>query len=296
MSSLHADVFLAHAIPVVPPSPLPDNIPSLWTPTTSTLIHSAHSAVLVDPLTTTAQAEELADWVAATIPDKTLEYIYITHGHGDHFFGLPTILSRFPSAIPIATEGVLKHAEEQTEPDTWKLWNTWFPGNQLTKPDLSSVRTLKGSSSDLTFNLEDHTLHAVPVGHSDTNATTVLWVPDLSLVVAGDAVYNGGFQYLAESTTPELREKWIRAVKQVEELNPKSVVTGHKRVGAIDGAWTLEWTRDYLESWGKSVAEVRKEGGGAVELFERVKKLFPDNTGEFILWISSLAEFPPAQK
>ena len=122
------------------------------------------------------------------------------------------------------------------------------------------------------------------------------WVPDLSLVVAGDAVYNGGFQYLAESTTPELREKWLHAVKQIRDLNPKSIVTGHKRVGAIDGAWTLDWSRNYIESWGKSVAEVQKEGGGALGLFKKVKALFPDNTGEVILWISSLAEFPPGGK
>ena len=289
MSILHADVYLAPPLPVVPSIPLPYNLPALWTPTTSTLIHSAHSAVLVDPQFTIAGANAVADWITATIPNKTLEYIYITHGHGDHFLGFTTILSRFPSAVPIATKGVLKHMEEQIESPLWENWESWFPGDQLIKPSLSPVQTLTGS---LTIELEDHILQAVPVGHSDTNASTVLWVPDLSLVVAGDAVYNGGLQYLAETLTPAARGEWLDALKRIDALNPKSIVTGHKRPGAVDGAWTLQWTRQYIEVWGKVVTETASEGGGALEVFDKVKAAFPDKAGDFILWISALAQFP----
>ena len=296
MSILRADVYLAPAFPAVPPSPIPNNIPSLWTPTTSTLIHSDHSAVLVDPQFTITQSTAVADWVSATIPNKTLEYIYITHGHGDHFFGFPTILSRFPSAKVIATKGVLKHMEEQISPALWANWLSWFPGNQLIKPSLSSVQTLTGSPSDLTFKLEDHTLQAIPVGHADTNASTVLWVPDLSLVVAGDVVYNGGLQYMAETLTPASRAEWLHALDTVEALKPKSIVTGHKRPGAVDGAWTLDWTRQYIETWGQIVTETEAEGGGAVEMFDKMKKAFPNNVGDFVLWISALSQFPPAER
>ena len=70
-------------------------------PITSTLIFGEYDAVLVDAMTTVAEAEALADWVA--LHNRNLETIYITHAHFDHFYGLGILLDRFPGARAIAT-------------------------------------------------------------------------------------------------------------------------------------------------------------------------------------------------
>jgi glyoxylase-like metal-dependent hydrolase (beta-lactamase superfamily II) len=57
--------------------------------------------VLVDAMTTVAEAEALADWVA--LHNRNLETIYITYGHFDHIYGLSILLGRFPGARAIAT-------------------------------------------------------------------------------------------------------------------------------------------------------------------------------------------------
>ena len=57
--------------------------------------------MLVDAFMTVTQANALADWVAAK--GKNLTTIYITHRHGDHWFGVGTLLERFPNATPVAT-------------------------------------------------------------------------------------------------------------------------------------------------------------------------------------------------
>jgi len=48
------------------------------------------------PGPTAAPDPQLADWLATT--GKNLTEVYITHAHGDHFFGLNTVLDKFPKA------------------------------------------------------------------------------------------------------------------------------------------------------------------------------------------------------
>ena len=50
--------------------------------------------MLVDTFLTIDQGAQLADQVAAA--GKNLTHVYITHGHGDHFFGINALKQRFP--------------------------------------------------------------------------------------------------------------------------------------------------------------------------------------------------------
>lgn len=286
-SSLRVDVFVAPPLPAVPPLPIPDNITSLSSPTTATLVHTANEAILVDPLFTTAQATSLADWIDDLIPDKRLTYIYVTHGHGDHFFGLTTLLERFPNVTAVATTGVLAHMEEQLTPTVRELWTTWFPGDQIRFPASPPAKALDPENA--TIQLDGHTLHAINAGHSDTDSTSFLWVPDLKLVVAGDIGYNGVYSYMAESLTPALRSQWIHAIRTIQELRPETVVVGHKRAGAVDGSWVLNDTIRSLELWDELVPQAKN----ARDMFEKFRARDPNKQGEFVLWASCLQQFPP---
>jgi len=87
------------------------------------------------------------------------------------------------------------------------------------------------------FELEGHDLVALDLGHTDTDDTTCLHVPDIDLVVAGDAVYNDVHLYLAESD-PDRRKAWIAAIDRIEALRPRAVISGHKRAGRADDPHT----------------------------------------------------------
>jgi glyoxylase-like metal-dependent hydrolase (beta-lactamase superfamily II) len=66
------------------------------------LIYGENDAVLVDAMTTVAEAEALADWIA--LHNRNLETIYITHALFDHFYGLCILLDRFPGARDCNTQ------------------------------------------------------------------------------------------------------------------------------------------------------------------------------------------------
>ena len=111
--------------------------------------------------------------------------IYVTHGHGDHFFSLQQLLDRFPSARAITTRLVVAAIREQINPEFIRtFWEPRFPG-QL-PPRLIAPEVLEGD----TLTLEGEELKVLEFGHTDTRHSTGLYVPSLGLVVAGDAVYN----------------------------------------------------------------------------------------------------------
>jgi hypothetical protein len=73
-------------------------------------------------------------------------------------------------------------------------------------------------------------------------------------VVAGDIVYNQVHMMVAE-TDPRTRQEWIAANDAIEALEPRIVVSGHKRVGADDSSATLEETRQYLRDFSRIADE-----------------------------------------
>jgi len=67
-----------------------------FSPPTSTLIVGASDAVLVDALLIGEDVDALGDMIAST--GRTLATIFITYGHGEHFFGSDRLIARFPGA------------------------------------------------------------------------------------------------------------------------------------------------------------------------------------------------------
>jgi glyoxylase-like metal-dependent hydrolase (beta-lactamase superfamily II) len=104
-------VFVAPSKPVVTDDVPPGFPRRMWSPTSATLISGKRDAVLVEPLMTVEETRGLSDWIGAT--GKNLVTIYVTHGHGDHSFGISILRERFPDARAVATPRVLQQMRKQ---------------------------------------------------------------------------------------------------------------------------------------------------------------------------------------
>jgi glyoxylase-like metal-dependent hydrolase (beta-lactamase superfamily II) len=278
------DVFVTRGIPVVTPDRPPGVRETYFQAMASTLIYGARDAVLVDAFMTVKQANALADWVRSK--SKNLTTIYITHGHGDHWFGVGTLLERFPNARAVATPDVVKVMRQNASPEFLdKVWKAAFPG-QI--PDnLVVAEELKGNVIDL----EGEKLVAVELGHTDTDDTTCMFVPSIGLVVAGDAAYNDVHLYLAESNA-QTRREWISALDKIESLNPRAVVASHKRPENDDKARIIEQTRQYIRDFDRLAEKTRT----AQELYDEMLELYPNRVNPgWALWSSARAVKPLSQ-
>ena len=141
-SSLHYKLFVTAQIPQSGRGPLPDGSSRMWSPITSTLILGTHDAVLVDPPLTNTQAAEVGDWIEAS--GRRLHQIYITHGHGDHWFGAIPLQKRFPGVAVRATEGTKQHMAVQNSAEfRADVWDRSFRVNSR------RVRSMSTSSTDV---------------------------------------------------------------------------------------------------------------------------------------------------
>lgn len=279
--SLNYDVLVTDGAERARAQRLPDGGPIVSSPISTTLIFGKTDAVLVDPPFLTNRIAEVADWVKRS--GKQVRYVFSTHGHGDHWFGTAELLKDFPDATVYATPGTIEVMHQQATQGRADLWDRDFPGLIPPSPVLAQpIPALP--SKEAGFEIEGQLLHAIDVGHTDTDKTSVLHVPSIGLVVAGDAVYNGVHQYVLEGRDGGLSQ-WLHGLDTIAALRPRTVVAGHKNRALRDDPATIESTRAYL----LDVIELLDRKPAAREFYDEILLRHPDRLNPSPVWYGALA-------
>ena len=203
--------------------------------------------------------------------------IFITHGHADHWFSAAPLAERFGARI-VASAGTIAqmHANVAMRPFLWDVVYQGIPPTPVTAVTVPDNR----------FTLEGHDLVIVEVGHSDSDDTSVLHVPPLDLVVAGDVIYNGVHMYLGQSGGPDGFGPWRDAIDKVEALEPRHIVCGHQNKQLDDDAdRTIAETRQYLDD----ADELLRTAPTAVDFFNAKIERYPNHLGRTVLWVGARA-------
>jgi glyoxylase-like metal-dependent hydrolase (beta-lactamase superfamily II) len=240
-------------------------------------IFGATDAVLVDALMIIEDVDALGDMIAST--GKRLTTIFITHGHGDHFFGSDRLIARFPGARAVTTAGIVDYINSHIDGDA-KLFSSYFG-------DAVSMATSRPSPLDGDIlDLEGHELRVIEVGQGDIARSAVLHIPSLDAVIAGDVAYNQIHQMLALGGPAEWN-KWIASIGIIERLHPRIVVAGHKKPEARDdeAEKILNGTRSYIQDF----AEAVRSFGTVEEIVGAMQSKYPDHGNLTTLLFSARA-------
>ena len=100
-----------------------------------------------------------------------------------------------------------------------------------------------------------------------------------------DAAYNDVHLYLVESNAKS-RKKWISALDKIESLNPRAVITSHKRPSNDDSPNIIEETRQYIRDFDR----LDETTTTAQELYDKMLELYPNRVNpDWALWSSARA-------
>jgi len=266
-------------------SPMVDlTVGGQFSPTTATILSGPKEAVLVDTLLLADDVKRLGDRIEAA--GRKLTTIYITHAHFDHYFGLEALLERFRGARAVALPSVVD-AARATHESARDLAKQWFAGKAL------DCTVLPDALDGETIVVDGQELHAIEVGQGDIPHSTILHVPSIDAVVAGDVVYNGVHQMLANSG-PGDWPRWIESVDKIAALNPKVVVAGHKRPELPDDdiAAIVDGTRTYINAFIEELAAA----GDARTLVGRMQERFADRINPTALIVSATTAIKRKQR
>ena len=282
---------LSYDVFQVAPKPIPSSVPGFeeklgqatWPPSTSTLIWNEDGGLLIDALITQAESELLAKWVVDH--GSPLTTIYITHPHADHFLGLPAVVAAFPDAGVVALPGAIAGLQGQVSPAAMQVWGGFFPSQLTTEPIVPEP--LSGTS----LAIGDEVVTLVPVGATDTDNSSIVHVPALGLVVAGDVVYNRVHMWLAGST-PETRRSWLKALESVEGLEPATVIAGHRCPDAPDddAIRQVDESRRYITSFEAAL----RESATPRDLISQMTEQYPDLGNPYTLWVAAFDLLAPS--
>lgn len=228
-------------------------------PVTSTLVSGEKEALLIDAQFSTKDGEKLVEIIKDS--GKKLTTIYISGGDPDFYFGLQPIVAAFPEAKVLASSDVVAHIEKTKD----KKIAFWGPKLGEGAPSKIHVPAI---SDQTELTLEGETLE---IKELNTHQAYI-WAPSIKTVLGGVSVFSGDHVWTADTQTTKARSAWIDSLNNILQLKPKRVIPGHYSGSEPAGTDAVTFTRDYLISYEKNLAE----SDNSAELIEKMTRAYPE--------------------
>jgi len=202
----------------------------------SWLVFTATGLVVIDTQFTVAQADKLAEAVAAA--GRPLKAIIVTHPHPDHFNGVCRLLriARVPVYATRATiDGI--HSSADAKRTQWKpIYGTDYPDTTC-EPD----SVVPGRA---TVRIDGTNFQFLDFGPGEASDESIIVVPSLNAAFVGDLIYRDTHPWLAEGRS----ELWLGQLDRLQRSVPQdfTIYPGH---GAVADTAVIAAQRSYIQNF-----------------------------------------------
>ena len=214
---------------------------------TSTAIVGPTEMILVDALYHRTDAEREADSLAKL--GKRLKAIVVTHPHEDHYFGAAALAKRFPGVPVYMTSPAADFYR-------WTFRSYLEDLNRTAPAELPDSLITPTELTSMTLTVDGQEIEIIPDLQGDVPkmSNSIVWIPSLRTVIAGDIVFNRihAWAGTSDSTT---RARWRESIARITQLKPAVVIAGHKAPSAPDTPDVLRGMDNYLTDFDAAVAE-----------------------------------------
>ncbi len=191
-----------------------------------------HRTILgVDSCATESRTKHLVAAIRE-ISDAPVRTLVNTHHHADHTYGNYL----FEDAVIIGHERTRSNVLEFGPPENAIYWgdDIEWGAIELTPPSIA----IRDSLTVFVDELECQVMTLGGVAHTDNDL--MVWIPERSVLFAGDLLFNGGTPFVVSGSLAGL----VRALEEeIKPLAAEVIVPGH---GPVTDARLIESTIEYL--------------------------------------------------
>jgi glyoxylase-like metal-dependent hydrolase (beta-lactamase superfamily II) len=235
----------------------------------SVIVMGEKDAAVLDAQWSLSNGHRVAAEVLET--GLNLKYIYITHAHPDHYFGLEPIAKAFPEAKVVALQEVASTINKQMfgKVDHWV--NIIGPTNVPTKA--VNIEPL----SENYFELEGKRIEIIPKVMGDMKYNTAVWIPSIKTLYGSDVLFNKSHPFTCEITAEE-RQQWLKDIEMLEKLGAEVVIPGHQKPGMPFDSSCYAFMKEYLIATEEELAKTET----TEDFFYNMAMRFPDSNLLFL--------------
>lgn len=220
------------------------------------------SCLVVDCRATPKLAREMIADIA-TITDKPITRIFLTHYHAVRVFGRAAFTDAHTVIASRHTLDLIRERGQQDFESEARRFPRLFqaieevPG--LTWPNMTFEKELTLWMNGMEVRLEH-------LGRGHSKGDSVIWLPDSKVLFAGDLVENKAALYCGDAYL----HRWRDTLDKIAALGAETVIPG--RGGAITGAnnvkQAIERTRGFINDLLAYTAQVVENNGSLKEAFD----------------------------
>jgi len=173
--------------------------------------------LVIDSLISPNNGQELLKYLKQ-VTDKSPNYLINTHNHGDHVFGNQAFS---PPAIIIAHEKVREVLLSEGQAQL----RSFVERFSTLAPDIKDTKVLAPQITyrdRMKMHFDGRTIELIHPGIAHSHGDTMIYLPDMKVLFAGDILFNHIFPPIFGSSNG-----WIAAIEQVESMEIETIVPGH---------------------------------------------------------------------
>jgi cyclase len=234
-----------------------------WGEANAGLVVGEGEAALIDTLWDETLAEEMLEAMAPRLREATISLVVNTHSDGDHWWGN----ARVPAPAEIVTCRASREAMERESPPAelarmarLARRGRAIPGSigalsrliaEMLGPfELSEVRLRYPDTAferQLERSVGGRAVRLLVLGPAHTPGDTIVHVPDVDVVYAGDLLFAGAIPVMWHGPS----SGWLAALQTMLELDAAVYVPGHGDVTGREGVESMRrfwlWLRESVQ-------------------------------------------------
>jgi glyoxylase-like metal-dependent hydrolase (beta-lactamase superfamily II) len=228
----------------------------------SVVLEGEREVALVDAQFSADNAERVVELIRST--GKPLKTIFISYSDPDYYFGLGHIASAFPEAKVLATPQTVWMINA-TKNDKMAVW-----APQLGDNAPAEIVVPEAVAGDY-FMVDGHRVEIRRAPGDEQHA--YLWIPSSRTVLGGVYLDDNEHLWVADSPAPKDREKWLAALRDMEDLAPAHVIPAH--FAPPVGTNPILFTRDYL----MKLEDALGSSKSGAEVVAKMRQAYPNLAG-----------------